>query len=113
MTKFLVLSACALFLAFAPAGAQSPPAESPRAESPPAASACGPYDELAAHLGTRFGEALRFRGDDERGLVLEVFVSPDGGWTVLMRRGDRACAVAGGTDWRDPGDPVTRPGTPL
>ncbi len=113
MTKFLVLAACALLLATPPAGADPPPVESPPADRPPESPACGPYEALAAHLRTRFGEALRFRGDDERGFAVEVFVAPDGGWTVLMRRGDRACVAAGGTGWRDPGDPAARPGTLL
>jgi hypothetical protein len=70
------------------------------AESAPSPAACGTYDELAETLRQRFGETLRFRAEENRGFALEFFAHEGGNWTLVMRRDDRACAVAAGTAWR-------------
>ena len=70
------------------------------AEPAPAPAACGTYRELAEELGRRFGETLRFRAEENRGFALEFFAHPGGGWTLVMRRDERACAIAAGAAWR-------------
>lgn len=70
------------------------------AEAEPAPSACGTYRELAETLRRRFGETLRFRAEENRGFALEFFAHADGSWTLVLRRDERACAIAAGTAWR-------------
>lgn len=70
------------------------------AEAEPAPTACGTYRELAETLRQRFGETLRFRAEENRGFALEFFAHADGSWTLVMRRDERACAIAAGTAWR-------------
>ncbi len=70
------------------------------AESEPAPAACGDYRALAEALRRRFGETPRWHAEENRGFALEFFANADGGWTLVMRRGDEACAVAAGTAWR-------------
>ncbi len=70
------------------------------AESAPSPAACGTYAELAETLRQRFGETPRFRAEENRGFALEFFANDGGSWTLVMRRDDRACAVAAGTAWR-------------
>lgn len=65
---------------------------------------CGTYAELSQALRERFGETPRVRAEENRGFALEFFAHEGGGWTLLMRQGerpgDRACAIAAGTAWR-------------
>ena len=73
------------------------------AETEPAS--CAPYAELAETLRQRFGETLRLRAEEQRGFQLEFFANADGGWTLVIRRDGRGCAIAAGTAWRErPGD---------
>jgi len=74
------------------------------AESEAAPAACGAYRELAETLRRRYGETLRFRADENRGFVLEFFAHDGGSWTLVMRRGDEACAIAAGSVWRPGAD---------
>jgi len=69
------------------------------AEAQPQA-VCGTYAELSQTLRERFGETPRFRAEENRGFALEFFAHDGGGWTLLMRQGERACAIAAGTAWR-------------
>ena len=62
---------------------------------------CAPYEEIAKTLRERHGETLRLRADEDRGFQLEFFASPDGSWTLLMRRDGQGCAIASGTAWRE------------
>lgn len=86
--------ASALALALATCAPQHPAA----AEAP---AACAPYAELAEALQRRYGETLRFRAEENRGFALEFFAHGDGSWTLVMRQGDRACAIAAGAAWRE------------
>ncbi|MCW5772047.1 MAG: phage terminase large subunit [Rhodospirillaceae bacterium] len=65
-----------------------------------ASAACAPYGELTQTLRQRFGETLRFRATENRGFALEFFAHGNGSWTLVMRQGDRACAIAAGTAWQ-------------
>jgi hypothetical protein len=89
-----------LALALACAAATCSAGHPAYAESAPAPAACGTYRELAEMLRQRFGETLRFRAEENRGFALEFFANQDGGWTLVMRRADQACAVAAGAAWR-------------
>jgi hypothetical protein len=75
------------------------------AESAPSPAACDTYEALTETLRQRFGETLRFRAEENRGFALEFFAHDGGSWTLVMRRDDRACAVAAGTAWR-PGSAI-------
>lgn len=88
-----------LALALALATATCIPGNPAFAEEQPQA-VCGTYAELSATLRERFGETPRFRADENRGFALEFFAQEGGGWTLLMRQGERACAIAAGTAWR-------------
>ena len=68
------------------------------AEAAPAA--CAPYSEMTETLLQRFGETLRMSAQENRGFALEFFANADGGWTLVMRRDDQACAIAAGSGWR-------------
>ncbi|HEY7610397.1 MAG TPA: hypothetical protein VIF14_14275 [Alphaproteobacteria bacterium] len=63
-------------------------------------AACGAYRELAETLRQRFGETMRFHAEENRGFALEFFANADGSWTLVMRRGDEACAIAAGAAWQ-------------
>lgn len=88
-------SAAALTLALATCGPQHPVfAETPGVP-------CAPYEEIAKTLRERHNESLRLRADEDRGFQLEFFASPDGTWTLVMRRDGQGCAIASGTAWHE------------
>ncbi len=63
--------------------------------APAAAQSCAPAERVRATLAQQFGESLRFRGAAAAGVV-EVWLSPAGGWTVLYIRDGTACLLAAG-----------------
>ena len=86
--KPLVALACALpFIAFtAPAWGDS--------------LACGPRAAFVKHLTETWGETPRGRGLSITGKVLEIFISPQGTWTVAVTRPDGyMCPVDTGEYW--------------
>ncbi len=59
---------------------------------------CARRSELATQ---RFDEKLTGVGITSDGLLLEVFASNDGSWTILVTRPDgHSCIVSHGTDWQ-------------
>ncbi len=57
--------------------------------------------QLATRLDQRFDEKLTGVGITSDGLLLEVFASNDGSWTILVTRPDgHSCIVSHGTDWQ-------------
>lgn len=62
--------------------------------SPVAAQQCGPHVDVSATLAERYGEKLMVRAMDRRGLLMEVYVSESGGFTVLMVRPDGVACLA-------------------
>lgn len=70
------------------------------AQGEPAPAACTAYSEMTETLRRRFGETMRFSAEEQRGFTLEFFANSDGSWTLLIRRGGQACAIAAGTAWR-------------
>jgi F0F1-type ATP synthase membrane subunit c/vacuolar-type H+-ATPase subunit K len=95
MTRFLkmLLAALAFGLALlASAAAQAP-----------AGLACGKHDEVVAQLGKLFGERRLGQGLADGGFIIELFVSPQGSFTVFATtpRG-RSCLIASGEAWEPP-----------
>jgi hypothetical protein len=79
--------------------------------SAPAAAAkiCGARNEILQRLEQRHNETPRALGLASDGGVIEVLVSPEGGWTILVSYPDRpTCVVAVGEAWQ----PLTLIGQP-
>ncbi len=78
----------------------------------PAPQPCHKYQELAAALGKRYGEAPVSLGLQNNGHALQVFASSEGdSWTVLSIAPDgTGCIVAAGHHWQSrkagPTDPA-------
>ncbi len=45
---------------------------------------CMDRDAAVAGLEAEYGETVRFRGLSERGVMIELFVSPSGSWTMVV-----------------------------
>lgn len=95
MTRVLkmLLAALAFGLAlFASAAAQAP-----------AGLACGRHDEVVAKLGKLFDERRLGQGLADSGLVIELFASPQGTFTIFATtpRG-LSCLIASGDSWEPP-----------
>ena len=72
---------------------------SPSAE---AARLCGDRDQILKRLEQRHEETRQALGLSSDGGVLEVLVSPSGGWTILVTYPKRpTCVVAVGEAWQD------------
>jgi hypothetical protein len=82
-----VLAAAALFSSVGDASAATP---------------CGSHDAVAKTLTTKFKEARRIMGVVNAKAVMEIFMSPQGTWTVVVTdtRG-MACIIATGQDWQE------------
>jgi hypothetical protein len=71
---------------------------------PPVANAqtmCAPRRDVLAYLGHNFGEVRQSVALTDSGAVLEVLVSPQGTWTMIVTtaRGE-ACVLATGQHWQ-------------
>ena len=67
-----------------------------------AAVPCGSHDALAKSLNTKFKEARRAMGVVNAKAVMEIFMSPQGTWTVLVTdTTGTACVIATGQDWQE------------
>jgi hypothetical protein len=89
----LVGSLALAVFAFAGSAVFSPPAE--------AAKLCGDRDEILQRLEQRHEETPQALGLSSDGGVLEVLVSPSGGWTILVTYPKRpTCVVAVGEAWQ-------------
>ena len=63
---------------------------------------CGSHEDLAKSLTTRFKEARRIMGVVNAKSVMEIFMSPQGTWTVLVTdTAGTACIIATGQDWQE------------
>ena len=63
-------------------------------------SVCDRRDALVAYLGANHGERRVAAGIDGQGLLVEVFVGPEGGWSILLTRPNgTSCMVAAGQGW--------------
>lgn len=61
---------------------------------------CDRHDDLVARLAETFREQRVASGLAGNAWIVELFVSPNGTWTVLMTDvQDRSCIVAAGDGW--------------
>jgi hypothetical protein len=68
------------------------------AASPP----CGNHDAMTTALATKFKEARRVMGVVNARAVMEIFMSAEGTWTVLVTdTSGKACVIATGQDWQE------------
>ncbi len=67
-----------------------------------AAPACGERVKFTKHLAAKYKEEPRALGVTQTGkAVFEVYVSPDGSWTLLMTTAKGAsCIMAAGHSWQ-------------
>ena len=66
-----------------------------------AAPACGDRNEMLKTLEQRHEELPSASGVSADGAVLEVLVSPDGGWTILVTYPKQpTCVLAVGEGWQ-------------
>jgi len=62
---------------------------------------CIPRSDLIAALDTRYAERQVVTSLEDRGTVIEVYVSPRGTWTmVAVTPTDLACILATGQAWQ-------------
>jgi hypothetical protein len=67
-----------------------------------AAAPCGSHDAVAKSLTTKFKEARRVMGVVNAKAVMEIFMSPQGTWTVLVTdTTGTSCIIATGQDWQE------------
>jgi hypothetical protein len=70
-----------------------------------AATQCGPHDRLVAALGHKFQEARQGIGLANEQVLVELFVSPKGTWTMTSTNVNGiTCILASGEAWES--DPV-------
>ena len=70
---------------------------------------CGQRETLASILTERLQEKHESVGLTESGMLMELFVSETGAWTLIMTSPKgAACIVAPGTDWTQ----IARPKDP-
>ncbi len=63
---------------------------------------CAPRGNVVERLEGRYSEVPGSRGVLQGGEVIEVFVSPEGSFTVIITRPDGiSCVLAAGEDWQE------------
>jgi hypothetical protein len=71
--------------------------------APPASAGppCGRHNELIKTLAERFSERRGGVGLTPEGKMIEIFISEQGTWTILMSMPTGlSCMVAAGSDWQ-------------
>jgi hypothetical protein len=87
------LSLAAVLAAVSLAVSEAPAAASPQ---------CGNHNEIAKVLTTKYNETRRALGVVSETAVMEVFMSPEGTWTVLVTdTSGTACITASGEGWQN------------
>ncbi len=67
-----------------------------------ASPACGNHDAMTTALATKFKEARRIMGVVNARAVMEIFMSAEGTWTVLVTdTAGTTCVIAAGQDWQE------------
>ena len=70
---------------------------------------CGKHDDIAKVLSSKFKETRRVMGVVNAHAVMEIFMSPQGTWTMLVTNtAGTSCITASGEDWQEV--PVTLAG---
>lgn len=63
---------------------------------------CGNHDKIAKSLGIKFNEGRRVMGVVNAETVMEIFMSQQGTWTVLVTNTKGvACILASGEAWQE------------
>ena len=95
--RFIAVSILSLTAQMATVSASAKP---PEVQAP-----CGPRDAVVEQLGRTFDEAPAGRGVMLEGAMLELFVSPQGSWTVLITNPDKTtCLATAGEAWQGADD---------
>ena len=67
-----------------------------------AAPQCGDHDKIVDVLGHKFKEERRVMGVVNSTAVMEIFMSPQGTWTmVITDTSGMSCITAAGEEWQD------------
>lgn len=75
---------------------------------------CAPRDLIVARLAEEYGETLKHLGMATGGVVLEVYASDSGSWSIIATSPDgSACWVADGEMWQGDAAPLGPKGDPL
>lgn len=73
---------------------------------------CGPRDQIVQGLAQKYSETPQHSGLMPSGMLLEVLVSPEGTWTIIVTHPQgRACLFSAGDGWAS--EPPQVPGLPL
>lgn len=63
---------------------------------------CGKHDQLTKTLATKYNETRRAMGVVGTSAVMEIFMSAQGSWTMLVTTTNGiACVAAAGENWQD------------
>ena len=67
-----------------------------------AAFPCGSHDKIVNVLAGKYKEARRVMGVVNASAVMEIFMSPQGTWTILITdTSGKTCITASGEEWQD------------
>ena len=67
-----------------------------------AAPQCGNHDKIVDALGNKFKETRRVMGVVNSKAVMEIFMSPQGTWTIVITdTSGKSCITAFGEEWQD------------
>ena len=67
-----------------------------------AAMQCGAHDAVTQALTSKYQETRRIMGVVNARMVMEIFMSPKGTWTILITNtSGTACITAAGEDWQE------------
>ncbi len=67
-----------------------------------AAPQCSSHDKIVDALGNKFRETRRVMGVVNSKAVMEIFMSPQGTWTmVITDTSGLSCIAASGEEWQD------------
>ena len=67
-----------------------------------AAPQCGNHDKIVDVLGNKFKETRRVMGVVNAKAVMEIFMSPQGTWTIVITdTSGLSCITASGEEWQD------------
>lgn len=63
---------------------------------------CAPHEEVVSLLSERYQENQKAMGVVGDSRIIELFVSADGSWTLVMTQPTgRACIIAAGQNWEE------------
>ena len=72
------------------------------ADNAEAALPCGSHDKIVNVLADKYKEARRVMGVVNASAVMEIFMSPQGTWTILITdTSGKTCITASGEEWQD------------